>query len=136
MPWMDILRHARSTNFPQVAAVTAALATLWWPVMTIGLLLLMTLGREQGRTDLRSGRTASQLLFLALSSLPVGIFCFVAFFGLPGDPSFAAGFTSESRLGYAVMGVIEVMLSSLLIASWPFFVLSFFDSLFHREQHA
>lgn len=136
IPWVDLLRHARSTSFPQVAIVTTALAVVWWPAMTMGFLVLMVLGQRQGRRALRSSNTASHLLFLSLVSLPIGLFCFFVFFGIPGDPSFAAGLTSESRLGYALMGIIEVIFSSLLIASWPVFVLAFFDSLLNRNKHA
>jgi len=136
VPWIDVYRHARSTSFPQVATLTTALATLWWPLMSVGIFVLMALGHRQGRQGLRSSKTIPQLLFLAIAALPIGLLCFFVFFGMPGDPGFAAGLTSGSRWGYALMGITEVVFSSLLISSWPLFVLAFFDSILYRNHHA
>lgn len=133
-PSFDLLRHARSTSFPQVAVVASVYAAAWWVAAVICLLFLMGLGHQQARRSLVSSNSAIRLLVLSVLALPVAWLCFFGFFGLPGDPSFARGLTSSSRVGYTVMGTFAISLSSLLISTWPIFVLATIDSLLERNS--
>lgn len=134
-PWVDLLRHANSTAFPQVATLATAFAVVWWPTTTLFALVLAVAGNRPGRIQMRANRTTAQLLLIVISALPLGLIAFFGFFALPGDPSFAKGLTADSRLGYGVMGMLGMLLSVLSIAFWPIAVLAFLDSLFDRKKH-
>ena len=128
-PWVDLFRHASSTDFSQVSAVATAFAFWWWLVLMATVFVISVLAHKQVRRQFRHDHTRKQLLFYALAAPFFAALCFFGFFGLPGDPGFAEGLTANSRLGYGVMGVFCVLFSGATIGMWPVFVFALVDSI-------
>ncbi|MGY4830467.1 hypothetical protein ACVNIS_17990 [Sphaerotilaceae bacterium SBD11-9] len=136
IPRLDLYAHARSTSFPQVASLATALASLWWPLLTGIFLFAAVKSHRQFRKSIRARQRASQLFLLTVVSLPLAALCLFGVFSLPGDPGFASNLTTSSRLGYAVMGLLALLFSSLLVAVTPLLALSFFDSATEGNPNA
>ncbi len=133
-PWVDLFRHASSTEFSQVAVVATAYAFWWWLVLIATVFGMSLLTFKQARLQFQNNNTRRQLLFFAVAAPLFAALCFFGFFGVPGDPSFARGLTASSRLGYAVIGTFCVLFSGVTIGVWPIFTLAFVDSCLGRNS--
>ena len=95
----DILVHANTTGFTQVATVAGAMA-VWviaWMVAIISLNFIV----QYRAIEIRHEHMKFPAHLLACIWAPAfGLFLFWAFFCLGGDPSFSKGTTTESRWGY------------------------------------
>jgi hypothetical protein len=47
--------------------------------------------------------------------------------GVGGDPSWAKGFTTESRGGLALLNVAVLWPAAIILGNWPFMVRLYFD---------
>jgi hypothetical protein len=132
----DILRHARSTLFPQVAIAATTYAVFWWGITTATSLVLTAIGFQSASEALALNHSWRKLLIVTVSAPLMAPLCLFAFFFLPGDPSFAKGLTATSRVGYVWMGSLAVLLSSFLTCAWPVCVraLILYNSL-RRNHH-
>lgn len=135
-PWIDLFRHASSTEFAQVAAIATAYAVWWWLLLMATVLGMSLLTHRLLRPLFVHMHTRKQLFFYAVAAPFFAALCFFGFFGLPGDPSFARGLTAGSRLGYAVMGTCCVLFSGVTIGMWPIFPLALTDSILARDSRA
>jgi hypothetical protein len=129
VPSIDFYRHARSTSFPEVAALTTTFAVFWVPVMTISILAVSIADFKAMRgRHLESGTLKGSLLsvifgpFLAIGSVYM-------FFAVPGDPSSAGGLTTHSRLGYSVMAIATIWVATGLIGFFPVNVVNLLKDL-------
>ena len=118
--------HVRGSAFPQVARLATAWAVAAWIPMTAFTLLLSGFLQKVLRQDALSQEPATKKLKLMASMLIFVPLCIYGFFFLPGDPSFAKGLTTQSRMGYAFMGSLAIMFSSFCLAYLPLLVVSFF----------
>jgi hypothetical protein len=133
---VDILRHARSTLFPQVAIMATIYAVFWCGLTTATSLVLTAIGLRRASESLATTHSRTKLFFFVLGSPALGMFCLFAFFCLPGDPGFARGMTTTSRVGYAWMGTLIVLFGCFLIGLWPACVRALFsNSSFRRNNH-
>lgn len=57
-----------------------------------------------------------------------GIFCMWAFYCLKGDPSFAAGLSTQGRGGYLFISTIAIMSFGIGIGMWPYSARALFDN--------
>lgn len=102
VPFLNMRAHADSTTYPQVALLThsmtvvlvplLSLVWLWQSIVNYPILLARRIGL---------GRLTLKQHFMQLLSVPLllgGIYVLIA---IPGDPSFALGFTTHSRVGLA-----------------------------------
>lgn len=136
LPQVDFFRHARSTQFPEVATLATANAACWWPLTALVLLMLSISNHRLVRmNNLRtlSVRTIAASCLVAPALAWLGLY---AFFALPGDPGFAFGLTTRSRLGYALLGGFTTIFTAGLIASWPVSMFTLInDIILRRRQH-
>lgn len=115
---VDIYRHARSTTFPQVAMFTSALgvSVAWFiAIATIiqGLINYKHIASLDAELSLKDRLVRVFLLPL------FGLVCMWAFFCIRGDPSFAAGLTTQSRSGYLFISTIAVLAFGGGVGIWP-----------------
>jgi hypothetical protein len=108
--YIDIYKHARSTSYPQMAMLASALGvTLAW-YLALFYFLNTTLDFENWRNLQRkvNNESVNQIL-KNITLLPIGGVVLVwIFYCLKGDPSFASGFTTHNRFGYAFMSTISI----------------------------
>jgi hypothetical protein len=134
LPSIDLYRHARSTSFPQVAIAATSYSMVWWVAATATTVVLFLAVVASGSSLLRGQTRKSVAVFLLIGPVFV-IGGPLAFFALAGDPSFARGLTTNSRLGYAFMGSAAVLMSAICAGGWPATFLSLFIKKSSREIH-
>ncbi len=127
-PTIDFLRHARSTRFPEVAAMATAYVWAWWLWMTPCFAILSLVShRVQRASHLEMG--VRSVLWMVFVAPWFGLLCLYVFFALPGDPGRYQGFTTHSRLGYAFMATMAVCLSSFSLGALPVSLTSLFADI-------
>jgi hypothetical protein len=129
LPWIDFFRHAKSTEFSQVASLASAIGFWWCLLLVATVFAISVLGLSHGRQHYRQYHTRRQLLALVAVAPLLALLTFFGFFGLSGDPSFATGLTVSSRVGYAAMGAGCILFSGAVIGMWPICVLALIDSV-------
>jgi hypothetical protein len=119
-PRWDIYVHARSTAFPQVAMLESSLAAcLGWVVMLSSWLHVYR-HREAVARRLRLTIPTVGAALVRLLLVPAGGFLGAyLMFTLPGDPGFALGLTTQSRLGYALTSASMAMACGVAFGFWP-----------------
>ncbi|MBA4329293.1 MAG: hypothetical protein C0428_13775 [Polaromonas sp.] len=132
--WMQlklpfINRHASSTSYPQVALLVNCLTVALIPVLS---LVWLTQSFVNYPRLLARNRAIKQLglmkhlliIFIAVPFFAAALYFMVA---LPGDPSWAKGFTTESRGGLAFLCSIMLYICSMAVGAWPLMVRLFID---------
>lgn len=97
----DILVHANTTGFTQVATVAGAMA-VWviaWMVAIVSVNFIFYYQYIINGPGV-AHMSSLQHLLACIWAPTFGLFLFWAFFCLGGDPSFSKGTTTESRWGY------------------------------------
>lgn len=130
---VDLFRHAKSTQFPQVAMLATWFGLIWWAWMTLLALVATWVAADELGDRLSQMKVSRLLTVVALSPIVAGL-CIVAFFALPGDPSFSRGLTTGSRIGYALMGSLILPFSALCAGYWPAFLYTLLSKIFVREK--
>jgi hypothetical protein len=106
VPFMNMRAHADSTTYPQVAWLTHSMTVVLVPTLSLVWLwqsivnypILLARRRGLGRLTLKQ-----HLAILVCAPLILGgIYVLIA---IPGDPSFALGFTTRSRGGLAFLSL-------------------------------
>jgi hypothetical protein len=134
-PSIDLYGHARSTDFPQVAMLGAALGTCAFLVMVVSILVQTTLFFGPLR-NAHSNRPRKPALnqFAELIALPLcGLLCMWIFYCLKGDPSFAAGLSTQSKAGYIFMSSMSIALAGAGVGGWLIQARLFLFDVFSRE---
>ncbi len=105
MPFIDMQAHARSTVFSQVAWFTHSLTVIVVPLMALVWFWnsMVNYPRLLRRRQVLGRMSLKMHLGLALIAPPLFLGGLYAFIALPGDPSFARGFTTHSRFGLAFL---------------------------------
>lgn len=126
---VDIYRHARSTTFPQVAMLTSAMGvSAAWFIALAGIINSTFNYHHIANVGGAANQTSAKDKFGAVFVFPLfGIFCMWAFYCLKGDPSFAAGFTTQGRIGYLFISTIAISSFGIGIGMWPYSVRALFD---------
>lgn len=108
-PAVDIYKHARSTSFLQVAMLSSTLAVLAVVWMVASMCIHAALQYKHLDAFFTASIRSQKDRVVGLVILPAfGIFCMWAFFCLSGDPSFASGFSTNSRLGYTLLSFAAI----------------------------
>lgn len=97
--------HAQSTNYPQVALLMACM-TVFLIAWVSGVFLLQSVvNYPKLLSRQKKYRTLTWPLALGATfiGIPLFIFSTVFAFALPGDPSWAAGFTTSNRAGLLLL---------------------------------
>ncbi len=131
---VDIYKHAHSTGFPQVAMLASALA------VSIVIWIAVT-GAIRGAWITKYNEAALARLYNRPDGLAgflvvplFGIACMWAFFCMGGDPSFAAGYTTQGRAGYWFISSISILFGGVGLATWPTAILRLLVSIFSRDK--
>ncbi len=97
--------HAQSTNYPQVALLIACMTVclLGWTICIF--FVQSTVNYPFLLARQKKCRTIKWSLAIAATFIGVPLFvsCIALAFALPGDPSFAKGFTTGSRIGLLIV---------------------------------
>jgi hypothetical protein len=120
--------HAQSTNYPQVALLIAC--------MTVGLLVWTSLvffvqsvvNYPTLLDNQRQYRTVWwRTLLIVLACVPLMLLILIFAFALPGDPSWAKGFTTASRAGLVFLCLGVCYGGGLILGGWPLYVRMLID---------
>jgi hypothetical protein len=119
-PRWDIYVHARSTAFAQVAMLASSLAACLGAVVMGSSWLHVYRHGHVVASRLRLTIPTIGAALVRLLLVPAGGFLGAYFmFTLPGDPGFALGLTTQSRLGYALTSASMVMACAVAFGFWP-----------------
>jgi hypothetical protein len=135
-PVFDIYTHARTTAFPQIAMLASALGACIAALMALAMALNSSFFFRHIRAAHASRPAPSaKERFGGMVMLPAfGLFCFWAFYCLKGDPSFATGLTTHSRLGYIFVSSLSIALAGIGFGTWPMQVRLFLFDIFSRGK--
>lgn len=133
LPFMN--RHADSTVYPQVALFVHCLTVALIPVLSLVWLVasfvnypkLLARNRATKQLDVQRHLVG---IFFGIPLFFVFIYVMVA---LPGDPSWAKGFTTHRRGGLASLNCIMLYLASLVLGAFPISIRLFFDLHLKKE---
>lgn len=119
IPWLG--GHAQSTAYPQVALAMACMAItllFWIIVFTV---LYCIKNHPQLVQNQRAFRTVTWgKVFLMALLAPPGVYGLMfGAFAIPGDPSWAAGFTTSSRVGFILLCISLVYPAGMVIGAIP-----------------
>lgn len=118
-PTLDIHRHARSTAYPQVAALASSLGVCLVAYIASAYASRTLLHFRYVEHLLRSSLHGTRNRLGGLVVLPLlGLLCVWAVYCLPGDWSRAQGLTTQSRNGYALISLCAVALAGIGVGTW------------------
>lgn len=135
-PSIDIYVHARSTDFPQVAMLAAALGTCAFLVMVVSILVQTTLffGPLRKAHAIRPRKPALNQMAELIALPSCGLLCMWIFYCLKGDPSFAAGLSTQSKAGYIFMSSMSIALAGAGVGGWLIQMRLFVFDVFSRDN--
>lgn len=132
--WMQlklpfINRHADSTNYPQVAllvncltvALIPALSLVWLVASFVNYPRLLARNRATKQLDVKTH------LFIIFFVIPIFLTAIYSMVALPGDPTWAKGFTTNRRGGLAFLAAIGLYLTSAAVGAFPVSIRLFVD---------
>jgi len=118
--WPTLGVHAASTKFSQVALLSNCLMVSLIPILT--LVWWIQIAHNFPILVARSRKMSMPLghrIFLILFSAPATALLIWILVGLPGDPSFAKGLTTDRRLGIALLNGFMAWGGSGVFATCP-----------------
>jgi hypothetical protein len=120
--------HAQSTHYPQVALLIACMTVslLTW---TTGVFFIQSIVNYPTLLDnQRQYRTVWwRTLLIVLACVPLMLLILLFAFALPGDPSWAKGFTTASRAGLVFLCLGVCYGGGLILGGWPLYVRMLID---------
>lgn len=132
--WMQVKlpfinRHADSTNYPQVALLVNCLTVALVPILALVWLVASFVNYPK---LLARNRVTKQLnvkthLFIIFFGIPIFLGATYFMVALPGDPSWAKGFTTNRRGGLAFLSCIMLWLTSAAVGAFPLSIRLFID---------
>ncbi len=138
--WMQtklpfINRHADSTSYPQLALLVNCMTVALIPVLSLVWLVqsfvnypkLLARNRAMRRLD------AKTHLFIIFFGVPIFLAAIYFMVALPGDPSWAKGFTTHRRWGLALLSALGSYLSSMAAGGFFLSVRLFVDLHLRKE---
>jgi hypothetical protein len=118
--WMpDLYSHARSTSFREAATVCTSFAVVWWIYSALGALIVSIAEYQVFKENVLKNSSGKDLLLGCLVFIPLAVAIIYPAFAIPGDYSFSEGITTGSRIGYALMNGMAVLISSVFAGFWP-----------------
>jgi hypothetical protein len=132
--WMQlklpfINRHADSTNYPQAALLANCLTVALIPVLSLVWLVASFVNYPK---LLARNRVTKQLdvkthLFIIIFGIPIFLAATYFMVALPGDPSWAKGFTTHRRGGLAFFSAVGLYITSAAVGAFPVSIRLFID---------
>ena len=123
--WMQlnlpfINRHADSTKYPQVALLVNCLMVALIPMLSLVWLIASFLNYPKLLERNRPGKRLDFKTHLFILFFGVPIFLVLIYFmvAIQGDPSWAKGFATTNRGGFALTSSAMLYLSSLVLGGW------------------
>jgi hypothetical protein len=109
--------HAVSTNYPQVALLIACMTVclLIWTTLVFFMQSVVNYPKLLDRQRQYRTVTWGKGLLIAFLGIPLFIFATIFAFALPGDPSWAKGFTTTSRVGLIFLALGAIYSGGLVI---------------------
>lgn len=97
--------HAQSTNYPQVALLIACLTVclLAWTTCVFFVQSIVNYQKLLLRQRMHRTLTWGLVFGATFVGIPIFVFGVATAFALPGDPSWAQGFTTGSRIGLLIV---------------------------------
>jgi hypothetical protein len=134
---LDIYGHARSTSFPQVAMLTSAFGvSIAWFVAVFMTIRGVAYFKEYAHFSAQQARDNLTERWKRVFLLPVvGVFTMWSFYCLKGDPSFAAGLTTQGRGGYLFISAIAIAFFAVGVGNALFMVRFLFYRPVRRDTH-
>lgn len=134
MPFIPMNAHAASTTYSQAALLTHCLTLTVIPIASLVWLWqsFVNYPRLLARSRARGGMRFRQYLLLSLVGVPLmlgGVYFFMA---LPGDPSFAKGMTTHSRVGFAFLTFSAMYGTSVALGGQLLILRLFIDTNFRK----
>ncbi len=132
--WIDIHKHARSTDFVEIAKVSSSLAFVCIAWMFLGFQIVFMTAEEKSKFIFMDSSNLSKkqvyggatwMPFFGMF-LPLGVYC------LAGDPSFASGLTTKSLFGYFFMSMLAIAFAGISVGFWPTSIRSAFKLFFSK----
>lgn len=135
-PFIDIFAHAQSTAFPQVAKLAAALGMCVTLLIAFAILVQTTLfyGALRDAHAHRPLSSPATRLAHVLVLPVVGLSCLWIFFCLKGDPSYAPGASTQSRVGYIVLSALSIAMAGGGVGLWVMQIRFFVFDIFFRRN--
>lgn len=127
LPFID--RHANSTSYPQLALLVNCLTVALIPVLS---LVWLTQSFVNYPKLLARNRTIKQLdvkklLLLIFVGSPFMLTMVYVMVALPGDPSWAKGFTTHRRGGLTFLCSVMLYGTSMILGAFPLSIRLFID---------
>ncbi len=128
--------HAASSQIPQVTHLTHCLTLLVIPVCSIGWIIQQAINYEYllKRRLLLGRAKISQHALLLFVGLPLFLGAAYVAMNTPGDPSFADGLTTRSRIGLAIMTFLLNYTVSLIVGFQVMNIRLFIDTHIRRKS--
>jgi hypothetical protein len=119
LPWLG--NHALSTTYPQVALLIACmtLCLLFWTSLFFFVYSIVNYPKMIRNQRIQKTLTWWKALLIAALAPPFVYLVIVAAFAIPGDPSWANGFTTGSRLGLIFLSVCLAYPGGLVLGGIP-----------------
>lgn len=124
-PWIELIprmtRGVSESAWPQVHLLSNALVLTCLPVSAVWFHVRFWQQRRlwlQKLIDIRFEPTTISVLAAPIMVCIVVVLLLLSVFTLPGDPSFAEGLTTRSRIGLALVNGLGAVWSTALFAGW------------------
>jgi hypothetical protein len=132
---IDIYKHARTTQYPQVGMLASGFAISIVAYIVIASIIQTICGFEHLSKSIRGVYKSPKDRWGALLILPLfGLFCMWAFFCVGGDPSFAKNYTTQGRSGYLFISTVAILFSGIGIGLWPIQIFILVNDIFSKEK--
>jgi hypothetical protein len=132
--WIDIHKHAKSTDFAEVAMFSSSTSFFCIIWMIVGFQIFYLTANEKMRSIfLDLSVYSKKQIYGGATWIPIfGMFMPLGFFCLQGDPSFAAGLTTKNLFGYFFMSVLSIIFAGISVSYWPISIYTAFKLFFSK----
>jgi len=133
-PIVPLSAHAASTTYSQAALLTHCLTLVVIPIASLVWLWqgVVNYPRLLARSRARGGMSVAQYLMSSVVGVPLILGCVYFFMALPGDPSFAKGVTTHSRIGFAFLTLAALYGASMVLGTQLLVLRLFIDTNFRK----
>ncbi len=129
-PFIDMTAHANSTVYPQVALLVHSLTIVVIPFTGVVWIILSLISYPKNLARRRAiGRMpVRQHLLILLIGPPLFLGAIYVSVALPGDPSFALGFTTHNRSGFAILTLMGTYGTAMMLGAQVVNIRLFIDT--------
>ncbi|MFX1679011.1 hypothetical protein PV762_07240 [Mitsuaria sp. CC2] len=132
-PSIDLFRHARSTQFSEVAQLATAYAV--YLIGSTAAAFFLYFFPAFFDKKLRVVPPRSGILGMIFIVPFVLFVCIWGFYCTPGDWSFFPGLTTEYRVGYLMISFVVIQMVGILAGYWPILVFDGVSRIFSKGDN-